>query len=55
MTGTVETARQYQEVFDVYWPIAAAVLVVVWLALLVLVVRYPSNPSHKARPFVHHR
>lgn len=40
MTGAVDTARQYQDLFDLYWPIAVGVLVVVWLALLVLVIRY---------------
>lgn len=40
MIGAVDSTGQYQGLFDVYWPIAAAVMLVVWLALLVLAIRF---------------
>lgn len=56
MTGAVDTARQYQDLFDLYWPIAVGVLVVVWLALLVLVIRYRERrPGDEWPEQVHER
>jgi len=40
VNGTVDTARDYQDLFDLYWPLAVGVLVIIWLALLVLAVRF---------------
>ncbi|MFP5363865.1 MAG: cytochrome c oxidase subunit II [Thermoleophilia bacterium] len=50
MIGVVDTAGQYEDIFAVYWPIAAAVTVIIWLGLLVLAIRFRRRAGDDAWP-----
>ena len=48
--AAVDTAGQYRDLFDLYWPIAVFVLVVIWLGLLVLAVRFRHRDGDDGWP-----
>ncbi len=50
MSLAVDTARQYEDLFDLYWPIAVGVMAVIWLGLLVLAVRYRRREGDETWP-----
>lgn len=50
----VDTAGQYEDLFDLYWPIAAGVMAVIWLGLLVLAIRYRRRAGDETWPEQRH-
>jgi cytochrome c oxidase subunit 2 len=46
----VDTRGNYADLVDVYWPIAVAVIVLVWLGLFALVIRYRSGDGDDSWP-----
>lgn len=46
----IDTRDQYQDLVAVYWAIGGAVLVLVWVALLYLAVRYRRRPGDESLP-----
>lgn len=52
-TGT-DTHSEYQELFNVYWPIWLGVMVAIWVLIVVFVLRYRDRPEHKGLPTQKH-
>jgi heme/copper-type cytochrome/quinol oxidase subunit 2 len=50
MIAALDTAEQYRDLFDLYWPIAACVLLIIWLALLVLAIRLRHRAGDDSWP-----
>lgn len=50
VSGAVDTAGQYRDLAAVYWPIAVGVMIVVWLGLLVLSIRYRRRDGDETWP-----
>jgi cytochrome c oxidase subunit 2 len=46
----IDTAEQYQDLFDVYWRVGLGVMLVVWVAMLVLAVRYRRRRGDESWP-----
>jgi cytochrome c oxidase subunit 2 len=54
--AVIDTAEDYQGLFDVYWAVGLGVMVVIWLAILVLAVRFRRRRGDETRPAqVHER
>lgn len=44
---STDTRSEYQELFNVYWPVGVGFLVVIWVLVVVLAIRYRDRPGRE--------